>query len=150
MKSVLISLLMVSSSLCFAGDYEVVRYSKNNPVKPEDNFFLVGTKSLGEPANFIVTREQFNEDKLWDGEGEPGVSIDEAISAAKWFYREHGELGAIEVDLRRAAGINTIVWHYVVELVKSPGLERVPNKEILRVVVLTSGEIVAPYYPARK
>jgi hypothetical protein len=78
------------------------------------------------------------------------VSVADAISAAKWFYRKHQDLGAIEVELRRAVGINTIVWHYLIELTQSPGLERVPNNEILRVVVLTSGEIVAPYYPARK
>lgn len=150
MRSVFFSLLITACSFSFAGEYTVIEYLKTNQAKAEDQFFLVGTKSLGEPANFLISRDQFDEDKLWNGEGKPGVSVADAISAAKWFYREHQDLGAIEVELRRAVGINTIVWHYLIELAQSPGLERVPNNEILRVVVLTSGEIVAPYYPTRK
>jgi len=127
--------LITSYSLSIAGEYKVIEYSKTNNAMPEDQFYLIGTKSLGEPSNFLVIREQFNQEKLWNGEGEPEVSIDDAITAAKWFYREHGELGAIDVELRRAVGIDTIVWHYVVELAKSPGLKRVPNEEILGVAV---------------
>jgi len=150
MKYMVLLLLIASYSLSIAGEYKVIEYSKTTNAMPKDQFFLIGTKSLGEPSNFLVLREQFNQEKLWNGEGEPEISINDAIAAAKWFYREHGELDAVEVELRRAVGIDTVVWHYVVELAKSPGLKRIPNEEILRVVVLTSGEIVAPYYPRRK
>jgi len=150
MKNVLVWLLLVCSAPCIADDYKVIEFTKSNHAKFNDRIYLVGTRSLGEPANFLVTRGQFNETELWDGEGKPGISIKEAITAAKWFYREYGNLSPIKVDLRRAVGEDMIIWHYTVELAKSPEKKIVPNEDILRVVILTSGEIVAPYYPGRK
>lgn len=108
--------------------------------------------SQGHTAVFRAICGKLNVKELWDGVGEPGSSIGDAITAAKWFYREQGELRPSGVNLNSAFGCDTRVWFYLVELKKSnaPKENTLTHDYVLRVVILTSGEIIAPYSPANK
>jgi len=148
----LISLMFLLSlpSISYAKDELIVipKESKEGK-KREDYFYLIGTKSRGKPANFTLWRNQFDFDKNWSGKGNPELTINNAVSKAREFYKSEGELQLVELELRLGYSFDSNVWYYLISLAKASDItvRGVENDNIYRVVVLTSGEVLPPYTP---
>lgn len=147
-------LLLVGPS--FASDELVVLQKEGfEGKKREDYFYLIGTQSRGEPANFTVWRNQFDASKTWNGSGEPNLSVADAVAKAQAFYQAEGELRLMELELRQgysfksAEAMNDTVWYYLISLASPSDFTEkgVEGDKLYTVVVLTSGEVVPPYTP---
>lgn len=141
MRNILIFVLAVFGSLAYAGNNQVISLTKD--VRDgEEYFYLYGTSA----GNYIVKSWQFDFDKKWDGNGEPNLSIGEAIEKVyEHFGKSRQDFGIKEVMLRPSSSKQgSILWFYHVELTTLPYTFGAPTYEV---VVLTSGEIVVPYKP---
>ncbi|ATC84355.1 hypothetical protein [Pseudoalteromonas agarivorans] len=127
----------------------IIQKESKEGKKREDFFYLIGTRSRGKPANFTLWRNQFYPKKNWNGLGSPALTIEEAVSRAKEYYKAEGELQLIELELRLGYSVNSTVWYYLIDLAKPSDItERgVESELIYTVVVLTSGEVLPPYTP---
>ncbi|MCW1717816.1 hypothetical protein OIZ54_03540 [Pseudoalteromonas sp. A3] len=127
----------------------IIQKESKEGKKREDFFYLIGTRSRGKPANFTLWRNQFDPKKNWNGLGSPALTIEEAVSRAKEYYKAEGELQLIELELRLGYSVNSTVWYYLIDLAKPSDItERgVESELIYTVVVLTSGEVLPPYTP---
>ncbi len=142
--------LFVLPSISWANDeLIVIQKESKDGKKREDFFYLIGTHSRGQPANFTLWRNQFNVEKNWDGKGNPKLTIDNAVSKAKEFYQGEGELQLIELELRLGYSFDSNVWYYLISLAKPSDITTrgVEGDNVYRVVVLTSGEVLPPYTP---
>ncbi|WP_334022384.1 hypothetical protein [Alteromonas sp. S015] len=142
--------LLALPSISYANDgLIVIEKESKDGKKREDFFYLIGTQSRGKPANFTLWRNQFKVEKNWDGKGNPKLTIDNAVSKAKEFYKEEGELQLIELELRLGYSVDSDIWYYLIGLAKPSDITSrgVEGDNVYRVVVLTSGEVLPPYSP---
>jgi hypothetical protein len=130
-------------------DLVVIQKESREGKKREDFFYLIGTRSRGEPANFFLYRNQFDFDKNWDGLGSPKLTIETAVNRAKKYYKAEGELQLIKLELRLGYSVDSTVWYYLIDLAKPSDITTrgVDGELIYTVVVLTSGEVLPPYTP---
>lgn len=109
----------------------------------EKLFFLTGTPQ----GNFTVKSWQFDSAKMWDGNGEPALSLATALEKAKCFYSDKTPVGIGEIALRPSLSKDgQVIWFYLVTLKDLPYAFR--SKEY-QVAVLLSGEVVEPFMPMR-
>ena len=134
-------ILMFVFSVGHANDLKVIEYSQETR-QGEEYFFLYGTSK----GNYIVKSWQFDIDDSWDGEGEPRLSIGQAIERTyEYFGKSKSELGIQEVMLRPAfSKQDSVIWFYHVTLITLPYEFGAEKHEV---VVLTSGEVLLPYKP---
>jgi hypothetical protein len=127
----------------------VIQKESKEGKKREDFFFLIGTRSRGNPANFFLYRNQFDTDKNWDGLGSPKLTTETAVNRAKEYYKSEGDLQLIKLELRLGYSVDSTVWYYLIDLAKPKDITKrgVESELIYTVVVLTSGEVLPPYVP---
>jgi hypothetical protein len=120
----------------YAAGLQVIIYDKKND---PNQFYLIGASE----GNYIIKSWQFNKSATWNGKGEPNLSISSAIKTAKQYLNKKEKLLLKEISLRPSFNKSgESVWYYYITFSKSPYKF---NQKEFEVVVLSSGEIVAPY-----
>ncbi len=137
MKVLFTAILIVFSSMAIAEDIKIIKRSKNSA--GEKYIYLMASST----GNYSVKHEDFVRKKSsWENGLAPQLSISEAVERAKYFYKDVPDLSARNVSLSPASTNEPYVWYYLVTLAKLPFKFGQPEYEV---VVLTSGEVVAPY-----
>jgi hypothetical protein len=141
MTKILAVILFLTSSIISASELKVIQFT--DQIKENDeSFFLYGTTA----GNYVVRSSQVDMEKLWDGKGEPNISLGTAIEKAyQYFDKSTDELGVKQVTFRPAfSKKGTVIWFYHVTLTVLPYSF---NAKEFEVSVLTSGEVLPPHKP---
>jgi len=135
-KFILLLFALTFSTALSASEVKVISYDeKNDP----QQYYLYGTSK----GNYIVKSWQFDASKIWNGKGDPQLTISSAVAIARMYLKANDELAIKEIELRPSFNKKgDVLWYYFITFSKTP-LKF--GQEEYEVAVLTSGEVVAPY-----
>lgn len=124
-------------SIALAQENKVIHYSSES-IEGQEHFFLIGTQK----GSYTVKSWQFDMNKsTWDGNGEPSLSIGDAVSSAySYFNKTTTELGVKDVQFKPAfSREGTVIWYYLVTLTTLPYQF---DSDEFEIAVLLSGELL--------